>query len=135
MRYVVAGMLLFPRLCAILLVWCRRFYPKIDQVNVNWWWHHYEPITVSWYFYELVRIVEGAAWPLASGVIIAYRIFDKKMFWFVGTFISVRFAGLIGFLFDRNSSLFSEIILYIAFALPLAVLILSCKKQAKIIKL
>lgn len=113
----------------------RILYPETEVQEYSLWLsnNYKEKITLLWYMYEMAGILNRAIWIFCFAMtakMVSYRLF-KILF----LFFCYEMTQFLFYIYNRNSSFFSNIILYIYMGLAIIFLLTPDKKQGKIIEL
>jgi hypothetical protein len=111
------------------------FYPDTAELTYSLWLdkNYNEEITVLWYIYELSNVLKNIIWCYAFAKvaqIISYKLFNILLVFFF--YYLTQFAF---YIWDRNTSFFSNIIVYIYMTVAIFPFFLPTKKGGKLINI
>lgn len=131
--YRIAIALFVGRLLCSLSTFVRLRWPWTENTTMVLWFDkdYTEAITIPWYIYELTNIFNKGVWIFCFAM--AARLINEKLYMVLIIYFFAHCLTFIGYIYNRNSSYFSEIIMYIAIIFPMFGLFFPSKRKAKII--
>lgn len=131
----ISALLIFSILITELHTLVYYIFPITANVQINLWIDrsYDNPVTVLWYIYELMNILRDAIWCYAFAMVatmVSYRLYKVLIIIFF-----YHITQLLFYVWNRNTSLFSNIIVYFYMSLAIIYLFIPDKKDGKIVNL
>lgn len=87
-------------------------FPKIGQKQYDLFLshRHKESITIAWYIYEISNIINRIIWCYA--VVVLSRDYRRRLYYVGIIFMCYYFSNLLCYLWDRNTSVLTSVLVY-----------------------